>query len=134
MIHVDTSFLVDFLRETGRGGSGPATAFLESHPEESLGASVFVLCELAAGAELARDPARERERVARVLHSLESIHPGDRFPSIYGRLLAQLQRSGVRIATMDLLIASAALEADAPLLTRNRKDFEKVSGLVVIPY
>ena len=134
MIHVDTSFLVDFLRETGRRETGPATSFLEAHPADTLGVSVFVLCELAAGAELARDPVRERERVARIVQSLESVQPGDRFPSIYGRLLARLQRGGARVATMDLLIAAAALEADAPLLTRNRKDFEKVPGLEVIPY
>lgn len=134
MIHVDTSFLVDLIREAARGEAGPATQFLESRPDEVLGASVFVLCELAAGAELARDPSRERERVTRLSESLEAVSPGVDFATTYGRLLARLQRSGVKIGTMDLLIGTAAVEADAPLLTRNRKDFERIPGLDVRTY
>lgn len=134
MIHVDTSFLVDLMRESARGQAGPATRFLESRPDEALGASVFVLCELAAGAELARDPARERDRVARLAESLETVNPEGEFAATYGRLLARLQRSGVRIGTMDLLIGAAAVEADVPLLTRNRRDFERIPGLEVLAY
>ena len=134
MIHVDTSFLIDLMREAARRLDGPATRFLEARPEEALGASVFVLCELAAGAELARDPASERERVARLSSSLEIVMPDDRLSATYGRLLATLQRSGARISTMDLLIASTAVEAGAPLLTRNRKDFERVPGLEIVAY
>jgi tRNA(fMet)-specific endonuclease VapC len=134
VIHVDTSFLVDLMREAGRGQEGPATRFLASRPDEVLGASVFVLCELAAGAELARDPARERERVARLAESLETVSPEGDFAATYGRLLARLQRGGVKVATMDLLIGTAAIEAGAPLLTRNRKDFERIPGLEVLTY
>lgn len=134
MIHVDTSFLVDLMREAARGESGPATRFLESRPEEVLGASVFVFCELAAGAELARDTVRERERVARLGESLEAVNPDATFAATYGRLLARMQRAGVQIGTMDLLIGTAALEGGAPLVTRNRKDFEKIPGLDVLTY
>ena len=35
---------------------------------------------------------------------------------------------------MDLLIGVAAVEADVPLLTRNRKDFERIPGLEVLTY
>lgn len=134
MIQVDTSFLVDLMREAGRGQDGPATRFLASHPEEVLGASVFVLCELAAGAELSREPVRERERVARLASSLETVSPEGSFAATYGRLLARIQRSGLKIATMDLLIGTAAVESNAPLLTRNRRDFEKIPGLEVLVY
>ncbi len=134
MIHVDTSFLVDLMREAARRQDGPATRLLESRPDEVIGASVFVLCELAAGAELARDPASERERVARLSSSLETVMPDDRLPATYGRLLATLQRAGVKIGTMDLLIAATAVEAGAPLLTRNLKDFERIPELQILSY
>jgi tRNA(fMet)-specific endonuclease VapC len=134
VIQVDTSSLVDLMRESARGEDGPATRFLESSPDEILAASVFVLCELAAGAALARDPTRERERVARLSGSVETVLPGDHFAATYGRLLAMIQRSGKRVATMDLLIGTAAIEADVPLLTRNRKDFSRIPGLEVVAY
>lgn len=41
----------------------------------------------------------------------------------------KLRKQGVRIGTMDLRIACIVMEHDAVLLTRNRKDFEKVPGL-----
>lgn len=40
----------------------------------------------------------------------------------------RLQRSRIRIGTMDLRIAAIALARDELLLTRNRADFEKVPG------
>jgi tRNA(fMet)-specific endonuclease VapC len=41
----------------------------------------------------------------------------------------QLRSGGVRIATMDLKIASISLSNSALLLTANKRDFEKVAGL-----
>lgn len=41
----------------------------------------------------------------------------------------RLRRAGVRIATMDLKIAAIACVRDARLLSANRSDFGKVSGL-----
>jgi tRNA(fMet)-specific endonuclease VapC len=101
---------------------------------EVLAVSVHVACELRAGAELARKPLREQEELDRLLSGLLVCHPDARFAPMYGRLLASLQRSGRSIATMDLLIATAALLDDAPLLTRNVKDFARVPGLRVLPY
>ena len=42
-----------------------------------------------------------------------------------GRLLAATRRSRVTIASMDLLIATAALLEDAAVVTRNVKDFSR---------
>ena len=41
----------------------------------------------------------------------------------------QLKQAKVRVGTMDLKIASIALEQDATLLTRNINDFQRVPGL-----
>jgi len=75
-MHLDTSFLVDLLREQRRGRFGPAC----------------------------------------------------------GRLLANLRATGMPIATMDLLVATAALLNEAPLVTRNVRHFARVPGLRVIGY
>jgi len=132
--HLDTSYLVDLLREAARGEEGPATARLETLADEELGVSVHVACELHAGAELSKNPTRERSRVEALLGPLALSIPDERFPPEYGRLLAELRRRGEPVSTMDLLIATAALIDGAALVTRNVREFERVPGLEVIAY
>jgi tRNA(fMet)-specific endonuclease VapC len=45
----------------------------------------------------------------------------------------ELERKGVAIGTPDSLIAGIALSANCPLLTRNRRHFERVEGLMLVP-
>jgi tRNA(fMet)-specific endonuclease VapC len=132
--HLDTSFLVDLLRETARDGTGPAHAFLAESKDEPLGVSVHVACELHAGVENSRDPAAERVKIERLLSAIDVVTPGPGFASLYGRTSAELRRRGQSIATMDLLIAVAALECGAGLVTRNARDFDRVPGLAVSGY
>ena len=57
MIHLDTSFLVDLLREQARSRPGPASRQLDAMLDEELWLSVHAACELFAGAEGAERPA-----------------------------------------------------------------------------
>jgi predicted nucleic acid-binding protein len=132
VIHLDTSLLVDLLREAARGKDGPASRFLATVQDEELGISVFVACELAAGAAMSTRPAQEKRRVDRLCEELHVDYPDERFPSVYGSLLGSQSRG--RISTMDLLISTSALVAGAPLVTRNARDFSRVPGLDVIAY
>jgi predicted nucleic acid-binding protein len=135
MIHLDSSFLIDLLRETARERPGAAIDLIESFDEsEILGVSVHVVCELRAGAELAKKALVEQEQVDRLLSGLLVAYPDDRFPILYGRLLAATQRGGRAVASMDLLIGTAALLDDAALVTRNVKDFSRIPGLRVLRY
>jgi predicted nucleic acid-binding protein len=133
--HLDSSLLIDLLRETARGQPGPAFEVMESLPDaEVLAVSVHVVCELRAGAELAKRPLEEHEALDELLGGLLVAYPDDRFALTYARLLASLQKSGRSVGVMDLLIATAALIDDAPLVTRNVKEFSRVPGLRVIEY
>ncbi len=134
MIHVDTSYLIDLLRERSREEEGPATRVLDELADERLAVSMYPACELHAGAARSEDPAREHARVETLLTPFGSVDVVDAFPMAYGRLLAELRRRGETIGTMDLLIATAALVDGAALLTRNVREFERVPGLEVISY
>jgi predicted nucleic acid-binding protein len=135
VIHLDSSFLIDLQRETARGRPGGALDLIEGLDDrELLGVSAYVVCELRAGAELARRPLREHEELDGLLSGLIVLYPDARFASAYGRLFAAVQRLRRPIATMDLLIATTALLSDAALVTRNVKDFSRVPGLRVLEY
>ena len=133
MIHLDTSLLIDLLRETTLERPGPAFDVMESiADDEILGVSVHVVCELRAGPELSRRAIKEHETVDQLLGGLLVVYPDDRFAPIYGRVLATMKKATP--PAMDLLIATAALVDDAPLITRNVRDFTRIPGLRVIRY
>ena len=135
MIHFDSSFLIDLQRELIRDRPGAAFELIESFdPGEILGVSVHVVCELRAGAELTKKAVAEHEAIDRLLSGLLVAYPDDRFPILYGRLLAATRRTGRALASMDLLIGTAALVENAALVTRNVKDFSKIPGLRVLSY
>jgi len=134
VIHLDTTFLVDLLRDRGRGHVGAASEWLGGHRDDELAISVFVVCELCNGAERSIRPDVETEKVRAVCEAVHVIYPDKHFPPAYGRLLADLQRRGETIATMDLLIATTCLCHEALLLTRNRRHFERVPGLRLLAY
>ena len=134
MIHLDTTFLVDLLRERADNTPGPAYRFLEDHGADDLALSVHVACELMAGVACAENPETERERVAAVLQALPVVYPGEGFAHTYAVLYAELRRRGEKVPAMDLLIASAARAVEAKLVTRNVRDFERIPGLHVLSY
>ncbi len=135
MIHLDCAYLVDLHRETIRGRPGGALEFIEGlDANETLAVSVHVVAELLAGVELSKRPLQESEEVDQLLSGLLIVYPDARFAPAYGRLRAAMQRSGHPIQVMDLLIATAAIIDDAPLVTRNLKDFSRVPGLRVLGY
>lgn len=135
MIHFDSSFLIDLLREDAKGRPGGALEFIELLDDnEVLGVSAHVICELRAGAELSKRSLSEHEAVDRVLGNMRVSYPDERFAPMFGRLAAATQRSGRPAAAMDLLIATAALLDDAALVTRNLKDFSRIPGLRTLAY
>lgn len=106
-ILVDTDVLIDHLRGKRRlsAGAGP------------LGVSVVTRCELFAG----RD---EPQRLRRFLSPMATL-PID---AAIGEL-AGITRRQTAIATPDALIAATALVHRIPLMTRNRRHFDRVAGL-----
>jgi tRNA(fMet)-specific endonuclease VapC len=60
--------------------------------------------------------------------------PGAGFAETFGRLYGTLAARGTLVATMDLLIATAAVQAEAPLLTRNVRHFSRIPGLELVTY
>jgi predicted nucleic acid-binding protein len=134
VIRLDTSFLVDLLREQSRGKDGPATGWLDEASASPLAVSVIVRCELEAGAANAAHPIQEREKIRSLLATVAAALPAETFSARYGETLVQIHRASKAISTMDLLIATMALDAGASLLTGDRRHVDVVPDLTVLGY
>ena len=51
------------------------------------------------------------------------------FDDVAAGVYEELRRARIRVGTMDLKIAAIVMSLDGTLLSRNRRDFEKVPGL-----
>ena len=107
---LDTDVLVDSFRGARALDVGRVRAWY----------SVVTLCELFAG-------ERVNEDLVRITLSLFTEIPVDR--TIAERAGRIRRSSGIRIA--DALIAATAMLHDLEIVTRNRRDFARVDGLVV---
>ncbi|MDZ8105421.1 MAG: type II toxin-antitoxin system VapC family toxin [Nostoc sp. DedQUE12a] len=67
-------------------------------------------------------------RLQDTLEDLNSINVLE-FSEDAGNIYAELVRQKIRVGTQDLCIAAITLSVNGILVTRNRKDFEKVPNL-----
>lgn len=133
MSFFDTDFVIDLLREQRRGVVGPAHQTLAQLGETPIRLSVFVMCELEAGAARYHDP-EEVQRVRRLCQQFEVVYPDERFAPLYGETLATLKQQRLTVATMDLLIGTQAVVEKDSLVTRNVRHFAKIPNLQVEQY
>lgn len=107
---VDTDVLVDHLRGTRR----------LSADGRGLALSVVSRCELFAGRD---DP----ERLRRFLSPMIELS----IDAVIAELAGKTRRD-TGIATPDALIAATALQHRIPLMTRNRRHFDRVAELRIV--
>ena len=86
--------------------------------------------ELFEGAFSFRDRRGEVEVVRATLEHLELLELSIPVCEKYGRLTNELGSKGSPIGDLDTLIASTAIVHRQILLTKNKKHFDKVPGLV----
>lgn len=97
-------------------------------------ASVFVICELQAGARMSAHPKKELQRVEILADNLRIVYPDTTFPVAYGETEALLRKQGYPIPTMDLLIGVTARINGLALLTRDSSHYKLIPDLVVESY
>jgi tRNA(fMet)-specific endonuclease VapC len=131
---IDTSFCIDIIGKRQRGKQGPASRNLASLGETPLYMSLFVACELQAGARLSNNPNIELRKVEMFCELVEIILPDRTFAVAYGEAEAYLRQSGTPIPTIDLLIGVTAKQYGLPLITVDEKHFKRISGLVLETY
>lgn len=126
---LDTTFLIDFQRETTRGRSDRAYAFLDAHPDALLRTSAITCGEIAEGlGDERRDAFEELIRPCEVLDVTVAI------AWRYGALSRDLRQRGAPIGDNDVWIAATALVHELPLVSRDASHFARNPGLRVLAY
>jgi len=125
LILADTDVLIDYLT-----GVQPAENQVRKYIEaDALQTSAVTCFELLCGAREGRRGDKTRDFVA----SIPAL-PLDRESAALAAAVRQrLESIGSAIGMADSLIAGIALANDLPLLTRNRKHFQAVEGLRLLP-
>jgi len=121
VIVADSDVLVDWLNKRG---SAPAVRHALQRQE--LVTTAVTAYQLWSGART--DTARAELRG--LLSLVTAILPfDDRAAELAGAAYRELAGAGRVIGRPDLYIAGICLAVDAPLLTRNRREFDRVRGL-----
>lgn len=128
---LDTNVCIDALR-----GRADVIARLKACAPEELGISVITGFELIQGAE--RAPARYQEGERRKVHAFLAKMRQIPFRADYAERAAEINaallNAGTPVSVTDVFIAATALELSLPVVTSNRRDFDRIEGLAVVDW
>jgi len=96
-----------------------------------VGISSITLAELQFGIEKSSNAEKNREALEKFLTPIEIIDYGFEASVEYGKIRAELEKKGIPIGPLDMLIASHAKSLDVVLVTNNMKEFESIAGLKI---
>lgn len=128
MVCLDTSFLVALIRRDSK-----AEKKLEEYvtSEAKLSTTPITVCELFKGAYRSKRRDAEVRKIRGMLTHLEILKFSVEACERYGKLVNDLQLMGTPIGDLDAMIASLALTFNEPLVTLDKRHFEKVPSLIV---
>ena len=92
------------------------------------------IIELISGSILNPKIENEKEKVIGFVSSFITLDLDKDGAIKSGEIEAELIKKGEKIQTEDVMIGAIALHNNETLLTRNKKHFEKIKGLVVESY
>ena len=106
------------------------TRFDEAGPG-ALGVSTVVLAELLFGAERHVKGAAIRREIADLMSRLDVVAWDEGAAEHYGALRASLEKGGMPLGAMDMMIAAHARSRGATLVSNDVRHFGRVEGLLV---
>ena len=100
-------------------------------PSEVLAVTAISVGELMHGAFKSAQPDENVARLSVLLAALTILPYDEASARQFGRVKAELEREGTVIGDLDLQIAGIALARGIPLMTHNRRHFERIPSLVI---
>ena len=132
MVCLDTAFLADLFRKNP-AAEKKLKELVETHEEISI--TVMTIAELYYGAFKSNKVEDEKAKVEQIKHKFVILEMNENGAQKFGELLSKLEKTGKKISDRDVLIAAIAIsKGENAIVTRNEKDFERISELSVITY
>jgi predicted nucleic acid-binding protein len=128
---LDTSFLIDLMdghqAAIDEGGRLDAMQLTQR-------VSILSLYELYVGVGYKQEPDDEAMKIQQVLQSraIEQLTP--EMARTAGRMEGELQRKGVTVNAVDIIIGATARHYNEKVLTANPVDFERLPDVIVRTY
>lgn len=91
--------------------------------------SSITLSELEYGVEKSERRDRNKIALAKFIAPIEVIVYDDLAAAQYGGIRSYLEKNGMPIGALDILIAAHSLAHDLILVTNNEREFKRVPGL-----
>ena len=124
---LDTNICVFLIRQK----SAVVLARLQQCDPDEVGVSSITVAELRYGAEKSQRSQQNHLALDAFLAALIQAKFDAQAADYYGRIRADLERRGIPIGPLDMLIAAQALGHGVPLITNNTREFSRVPGLVL---
>ncbi len=122
---LDTNTCIYFLNSSSEK---IISQFKRFSPSE-INLSSITVAELFYGAEKSKAKKRNWAIVENFVSPFEIVPFDEKSCEIYARIRASLEKSGVPIGPMDMLIASISLANNSILVSNNIKEFRRIKGL-----
>ena len=109
-------------------------AWLRSYPDQEIKLAAITVAELWRSAECATGihRAARQKLLERMLLAFEVVPYSERAAIEHARLSADMEATGQRMSSHDVILAATALECGAAIVTFNTKRFATVTGLTVL--
>ena len=102
---------------------------LKAQSVDDVAVSSITLAELEYGAAKSSRPTQNREALLAFMAPLRICSFDDHAALHYGAIRAELERKGMLIGPMDMLIAAHARSLSLTLVTNNMREFRRVPDL-----
>jgi len=125
---VDSDYVADFLK--GRQHVLPLFQQLVPH---GIAISIITFAEVYEGIYYGQNRVEHEQGWRQFLHTTQVLSLSRSIAKHYALLRGELARKGQLIDQPDLFIAATAIYHDLTLVTRNRKDFDRIPDLKLYP-
>lgn len=124
MILLDTNVIIQYLK-----GDPETVAHIRNASRDELAIPAIVLYELEYGTLRSKVPVSRRRELEEGFRHIEHVPFDSAAAMAAARIRIELEKHGVMIGPLDVLIAGTAVSCGAALVTSNTAEFSRVPGL-----